>query len=248
MRIIINADDLGISREVNQAILDLISTGRVTSATLLANGPAIVDAVRWVGKWRRCSFGAHLNLTEFTPLTRDAWCLLTAPTGEMSRRRIEQAWPTPRMLQAVFDELSLQIQTLFALGVPVSHIDSHQHAHTIPQIFPALKAAQRRFGIRRLRASRNIYRSDEAVSPVLLIKKKLFNRALRTVYASRTPDGFTDVPTLLQMGQALSRDFESIEVAAHPGARGQEEETAILQSEWIESLPFTAELSSYLQL
>jgi len=38
--IIVNADDLGMSAAVNEATCDLISKGRVSSATLLANAPA----------------------------------------------------------------------------------------------------------------------------------------------------------------------------------------------------------------
>jgi len=248
VKIIVNADDLGVSRQVNEAIFDVIAAGRITSATLIANGPAVSDAARRVGQWPECSFGVHLNLTEFRPLSREAASLLTTASGAMSRRNIERARLTPTLLRAVYEEFRRQIQTLLELGVPISHIDSHHHCHTIPQVFPALKAVQKRFGIRRIRASRNIYRSDEAVSRSLQMKKKIFNFALRTIYTSQVPDGFTDLPTLLQIDGATAREFRSIEVMTHPGARGQEEETAFLRSRWIESLPWAATLCNYNQL
>ena len=69
MRIIINADDLGISQEVNDAIFGLMAEGKVTSATILANGPAVEEAARRVAEFPECSFGVHLNLTEFKPWT-----------------------------------------------------------------------------------------------------------------------------------------------------------------------------------
>jgi predicted glycoside hydrolase/deacetylase ChbG (UPF0249 family) len=248
VKIIVNADDLGISREVNEAIFDLIAKGHIKSATLIANAPAVSDAARRVGAWPECSFGVHLNLSEFRPLSPEAAHLLTTAAGELSRRNIEQARPTPEMLRAVYEEFGLQIQKLLDLGVPLSHIDSHHHCHTIPQVFPALKAVQKRFGIRRIRASRNIYRKDEAVSRALLMKKRLFNFALRTMYGSRVPDGFTDLPTLLQMDGESARGFESIELMTHPGAPGAEEDTATLRSQWIDALPFAANLCSYTQL
>src|SRR5262249_32273344 len=69
MRIIINSDDMGINSTVNEQTLDLIESRQITSATLLANAPALEDAVRRIPKHTRCSFGVHLNLTEFVPLT-----------------------------------------------------------------------------------------------------------------------------------------------------------------------------------
>jgi chitin disaccharide deacetylase len=72
MQVIVNADDLGMSREVNEAIFDLMARGRVTSASLLANAPATEEAIRTIPKFPQCSFGAHLNITEYEPLCRAA--------------------------------------------------------------------------------------------------------------------------------------------------------------------------------
>src|SRR5215472_12195237 len=44
-RLIINADDFGLTRGVNRAIAELHDAGAVTSATLMATGPAFDDAV-----------------------------------------------------------------------------------------------------------------------------------------------------------------------------------------------------------
>ncbi len=72
MRLIINADDLGRSPEANRAIFDLMDRGLVTSATVMANGPYVDEALSRVGHYPRGSFGVHLNLTEFRPLTQNA--------------------------------------------------------------------------------------------------------------------------------------------------------------------------------
>jgi len=69
MRIIINCDDLGANATVNDRILELMEQRRVTSATLMMNAPAIEDAVRRIGNYPYCSFGVHLNATEFAPLS-----------------------------------------------------------------------------------------------------------------------------------------------------------------------------------
>src|SRR5690349_11238443 len=83
--VIINADDLGMSERVNEAIFDLMAQGRVTSATVMANGPAFRHAISGISRFPACSFGAHLNLTEFAPVTGgpDA-ALLTGAGGCLS--------------------------------------------------------------------------------------------------------------------------------------------------------------------
>src|SRR5215510_1621867 len=71
MRLIINADDLGASETVNDTVFELMSRKCVTSATLLANGPAITKVVRELVHFPYCSFGIHLNITEYWPISSE---------------------------------------------------------------------------------------------------------------------------------------------------------------------------------
>ena len=65
MEVIVNADDLGMTPETNKAIFESMEQGSVTSATLLANGPFVEEACDQLSRFPHCSFGAHLNVTEF---------------------------------------------------------------------------------------------------------------------------------------------------------------------------------------
>src|SRR5262249_54798958 len=111
-RVIINADDLGISESVNDAIFDLMARQRVTSAPVMANRPAFRHPATKIKHFPRCSFGAHLNLTQFEPIMprRDA-TLLTAADGCMSRNLGEKRFG-PGFLAACYRELSAQIERL----------------------------------------------------------------------------------------------------------------------------------------
>lgn len=247
VKVIVNADDFGFSRAVNEAILALLADGRLRSTSIIANGREIGAADRIASRFPGCSFGAHLNLTEFAPLSRATRSVLVGNSGEMSKEHLQRLPATPRLWQAVYEECGAQIQHLLRLGIPVSHIDSHRHAHTIPALFPALKAVQRRFGIRRIRPSRNLYKKAEQAGRVLLAKKSAFNFCLRSIYRSNTPDGFTDLETLIEAGEAGAR-FKTVEVMVHPGARGHDKETSRLRDSWSESLPYTTNLISYWEL
>jgi len=82
MKIIINCDDLGANAKVNDDILDLMEQRRVTSATLMMNAPAVEEAIGRIGGHRWSSFGVHLNLSAFAPLTStpspESCCIVAA--------------------------------------------------------------------------------------------------------------------------------------------------------------------------
>src|SRR5206468_8760786 len=112
------------SSEVNEAVFGLMTEGRVTSATLLANGHAVTEAARRARDLPERSFGAHLNLSEFPPLTQQPGLkpLLDAQ-GCFAGNRLRQIPITPSLKEAVFEELTAQVGRLQALGVRLSHLD-----------------------------------------------------------------------------------------------------------------------------
>ena len=246
--VIVNADDLGMSQTVNEATFDLMAKGRISSATMMANGPAVCDAARGVARFPGCSFGVHLNLTQFEPLTGGPGArLLIDERGQMSRAN-ERARPGLDRLRAVYDELCAQIERVASLGVRISHIDSHNHVHTRSAVFPALKEVQRRYGIRRVRLSKNFYTPDRPCSPKKLWKKRAYNWALKSIYRTRTTDIFTEFLTYYHADPASTRGFGLIELMVHPGAAYAAEETSALHSEWTARHPGRVRLISYAQL
>ena len=58
------ADDLGLTRRVNDAIAKAHQDGIVTSASLIATGGAFESAVDVLKQNPRLDAGLHLNLTE----------------------------------------------------------------------------------------------------------------------------------------------------------------------------------------
>ena len=244
---IVNADDLGMSREVNDAIFGLMADNKLFSATILVNGPEAADAAARLRHFPRCSFGVHLNLTQFAPLTGAAAHRLVDESGVMSRRN-ETARPSMALLRAAYAELCAQVERLAALGVPISHFDSHNHVHTRPQLFPVLKAVQRRFGIRRVRLSKNVYAADQAYPAALQWKKRSYNAALRTIYRTNTTDAFTELSTYTRLAPEIRSHFGRIELMVHPGASYAAGETSILQSDWLTREVPGLRLASYAEL
>jgi len=254
MKIIINADDLGYSLDTNQAILSMMSQRRVTSSTLMANGPAFQDAVQHIPDFSDFSFGIHLTLTEFTALTTPQVFYDTKLIDEKGVFTGKLPRPTPALLKAIWIEWEQQVAKLLDHGVSISHFDSHEHIHTIPWLFWNLKKLQKRFNIRRVRKTINWYYHDwdsrKAVYPSrsLRIKKKGWNWALDNFYQTKTTDYFTDFCAFINNYKGEKYSQEVAELMCHPGQPYSVEEKKLLISDWIHQFPFKIELISYHQL
>ena len=222
--------------------------GKVTSSTLMANGPAFDEAIRLIPKYDNRSFGVHLNVTSHHPLTNDdcLGALLDSEgrfSGNIRRIRIGK-----EMRGAIYREWCAQIDRVRSSGVEVSHLDSHEHVHTIPRLFGTLKHVQKTFGIRKVRLTKNIYDSLQPVSRRLMFVKHIWNLALRLYYPTRTTDGFTNLITFVRSPGEKKRRFRTVELMVHPGGsanRDYKEEEKLLKNKWQRRLPFGVRLISY---
>jgi predicted glycoside hydrolase/deacetylase ChbG (UPF0249 family) len=249
VKIILNADDLGRNEKTNAAIFDLISKGRVTSASLLANGSAFEDAVLRVRDFPRVSFGVHLNLTEGFPLTTHrGLAALLETDGAFRRERIRRLQVDESLRGAVLSEWTAQVEKAVRSGVPVSHFDGHHHTHTSPGLFLTLKALQSRFGIRRVRITKNIVPPEEPLSRSLRVSKAFWTLGLRYWYRTKTTEGCTSLKVFLRSATAATPRMRSVELMVHPGHPDFEEETWLLSGEWWKALPFEIQTISYLEL
>ncbi len=250
MRVIVNADDLGIGAAVNARIFDLMSKGRLTSATILINAPEAEAAVAESLRHPRCSFGLHLNVTEFRPLTSNgALKPILNRDGEFAGKEVlRRARMTGSLREAILDEWSAQVIKARSLGLKISHLDSHHYAHTIPALLPALKGLQRRFELRKVRNTQNIYAAPRP-SWILLAKKRFWTGALRHWYSTTTTDGFTLFSVFYSWVEDRRRTpYRSVELMTHPGSPAYEEETQLLTTNWQDLVPFAVTLINYNEL
>lgn len=249
MRIIVNADDLGISEPVNEAIFQGMQRKVITSATLLANGPAVKSVARELRRFPDCSFGVHLNLTEFEPVCPESHRDLKPILNEnkcFNGNRIREVHISVRMMRAIFREWCAQVETLIQLGVEPSHFDGHHHVHTIPQMLPVLRALRKRYKIDRVRISRNVYDESEHPPRSLLAKKRAFNAALRMA-RFRTTRIFTDLQTFVRKcGDRVPAP--SAELMTHPGLMAPDAEAVLLAEHWPDKLSYKVDLISYKEL
>lgn len=136
-KLIINADDLGYSTDVDLQIEKGFQKGLVTSSTLMANAPGFLDGVRIAKKYNKVSIGVHLNLVEFSPLTNVEIFKKHRIVGDDGNFIDGAIFVRPindELRQAVYEEWDAQINKIKNSGIEPSHLDSHQHTHTIQEL------------------------------------------------------------------------------------------------------------------
>ena len=246
-KIILNADDLGASLAINDAIFGLMAKGRLTSATLLANGAAVEDTAHRAREFPQCSFGVHLNLTEFRPLTAHPGLQpLLGSDGCFAKKALRSIRLNAGLRQAILEELHAQVDRVRSLGVAVSHFDSHHHVHTVPALFGVLKTLQRQCGVRKVRLSMNLYATQPSLQKRL--GKALWNAALRHYHVTTTTDLFTSLVVFGEVAGRFTKPPQSIELMTHPGDLKYQDETQLLANEIWRSQPFPVQLISYNQI
>src|SRR2546423_3821586 len=148
-RLVVNADDFGLSAAVNDGILEAHAAGVVSSVSVLVNAPGwehAVAALRGVGPG--LGPGLHLTLTAGEPVSRGR-SLVHPRTGRFhSLAGLVTGALTGRVdRDEIAEECGAQLARLRAAGVRVTHIDGHRHVHALPGVWGPVVATGRAHGV-----------------------------------------------------------------------------------------------------
>ncbi len=154
-KLIINADDFGLCKGVNRAIIEAHTTGVLTSATIMANMPASDEAIELAKKTPTLGTGVHLNVVEGKPLSSDSTVqLLLNDGGEFKYSAYKLAFKTftnKKILKAVEAEFAAQIAFVSDRGIKPTHLDSHKHFHCFGPVYRIVCSLAADFGIGAIR-------------------------------------------------------------------------------------------------
>ncbi|MGA2897189.1 MAG: ChbG/HpnK family deacetylase [Acidobacteriaceae bacterium] len=155
-RLILNADDFGLTRGINRAIAELHSACVLPSATLMAAGPAFDDAVQLACAHPTLGVGCHIVLTDGAPVSPPGSIRsLIGADGINFRRSLVDFVQALLLGRIKEDEIArealAQIEKLQRAGIHPTHIDTHKHTHLFPSIARALLQVADRCGIRAIR-------------------------------------------------------------------------------------------------
>ena len=129
-KLVVNADDFGLTRDVNQGIIEAHRSGILTATTLMATGGAFDDAVRLARENPGLDVGCHLVLVG-SPGFPD-----TVPQLVMAIRRMR-----------VHEMLTEQVRKILDAGIRPTHLDTHKHTHLLPPVLDAVARISQEFRI-----------------------------------------------------------------------------------------------------
>lgn len=137
-RLIVHADDFGLSRKINDGIVKAHLDGVVTSTSIMPNGMAFDHAVELCRSVRSLDIGIHLTLVEQDPvLDHQVVPSLLDTNGrpyDHARTFVMKYLAGKIRLTEIECELDAQINKVMSCGLPITHLDGHQHIHMLPKI------------------------------------------------------------------------------------------------------------------
>jgi predicted glycoside hydrolase/deacetylase ChbG (UPF0249 family) len=206
--LVVNADDFGFTRDVNQGIVEAHLKGILTAATLAANGPAFEDAVSLAHKHPTLDVGCHLVLVEGRSML--------PPCDPLPRTVSALVWAVTRRRIRIYEELAAQVRKILSAGITPTHLDTHKHTHLLPPVLEAVARVAEEFHIPWVRRP----------LPMDLFEKRLHGALER--HGCRTTDHFAGFRMTGRFGtkelvQLIRRlPAGTTEFMCHPGRCGAE--------------------------
>jgi predicted glycoside hydrolase/deacetylase ChbG (UPF0249 family) len=157
-RLLVVADDFGLTPGINEGIAQAFGNGPLTSTSFLANTPHFDASMRLLSSLPGLKVGVHLTLVGGRPVlpARDVPSLAGADGAfRASWKSFLPAWWAGRIRrEQVEAEWRAQIRKAREAGLSLAHLDSHQHLHALPGLWTIAARLAVEFGIPRLRRPR----------------------------------------------------------------------------------------------
>jgi chitin disaccharide deacetylase len=222
-RLIVNADDFGFTRDVNEGIVEAHREGILTATTIMANGDAFEHAVALARETPSLDLGCHLVLVQGRSVA-DPSKELPATVGELAKALLRRRIP-------VYDELLAQVRKIVRAGIRPTHLDTHKHTHLLPPVLDALARLAREFRIPWIRRpfdfgiDSGARLTKSAVAVGIRVTRPGFARTLAQLKTTDHFAGFQITGTLSEQNliATLARLPEGLtEFMCHPGKLGPE--------------------------
>ena len=222
-KLVVNADDFGFTRDVNQGIVEAHRNGILTATTLMAAGAfdpaAFDDAVRLARETPTLDIGCHLVLVGAPPFPLTVAQLVRS----VALKQIH-----------IYDELRSQVRRILDAGIGPTHLDTHKHTHLLPPVLDAVARLSEEFRIPWVRrpfdfsfTPAGVSLAKRAVTKAMTLVRAHSQRVLAR-HGCRSTDHFAgfqitgryDAASLMKLLRALPQG--STELMTHPGLLGEQ--------------------------
>lgn len=160
-RLIVNADDFGRSRSINEAVVRAHREGILTTASLMVNEPGFDEAVALARENPQLGVGLHLTLLcGHADLSPEKIPGLVNERGEFGNGPVGvgfRYFARRDLREQLRAEIHAQFAKFRANGLPFDHVNGHLHLHLHPTVFRILMDDAKQLGIRHLRLTRDCF-------------------------------------------------------------------------------------------
>ena len=146
-RVVLTADDFGLSTSVNEAVERAHREGILTAASLMVAGDAAADAIRRAKSLPGLRVGLHLVLVDGPVVLADE----LGPGHMLPNAQVRLAFRQLLRPRALRREVAAQFRAFAASGLALDHANAHKHMHMHPLVARALIAEGREHGLRAVR-------------------------------------------------------------------------------------------------
>lgn len=154
-QLIITGDDFGLAVPVNEAIEEAHCRGILTTASLMVGAEAVDDAVARAQRMPSLKIGLHLALVEGHPiLSAQIIPDLVDEQGEFSSRLFAAGvnfFCRPGVRRQLETEMRAQFDTFKKTGLPLDHVNAHNHMHLHPTILGLILKVGKDYGLSAIR-------------------------------------------------------------------------------------------------
>lgn len=226
--LIVNADDYGLTEGISRGILHAHREGIVTSTSAMPLGPAYPKVAKWLAGEDELGVGVHLAAVGEDPPLLSAREIPSLVGGrghlcETYGEFITRALTGRINVEELRLEFTAQLETVLELGVPITHLDAHQHLQLWPSVCSVVIELATRYDIPAVRVPRFRARNPVALG-VTLLGARLARRAGRAGLAFPLDAvgiecaGHLDtqrLPTVL--ARLAAHGHSNAELTVHPG-------------------------------
>jgi chitin disaccharide deacetylase len=167
-RLIVNADDFGLSSSVNAAVIRAHRDGILTTASLMVNEPGFAEAVILAKENPSLGVGLHLTLLHgHSALPPDKIPGLANSRGEFSNSPVGAGMAyffKSSLREQLRAEIHAQIEKFHATGLKLDHVNGHLHLHLHPAVFKILMENPEKAGLTHMRLTRDCLERSRRMS------------------------------------------------------------------------------------
>ena len=167
--LIVNADDYGYFDCVSHGILEAARHGIVTATGIFATSVNLKEQASWLADVDSLDTGVHLNITDQVPLTADMQKKLSRWAG-----RFPDKYTVARAIMSgtistrdVKHEWQAQIERCLEQGLNPGFLNSHEHIHMLPSLFPVIQELAAEYDILHVRFPTSELFQELAVGAVI---------------------------------------------------------------------------------